>query len=248
MGFFQQGGDSYAAYRPSYPESLAASLAALAPETSCALDVGCGNGQLTTLLAPYFESVIGVDPSVSQLGAAANAPNVTYLQQSADALDFPEASFDLIVAAQAAHWFDLNAFYANAKRVAKPDAVLAFVSYGVPTISAAVNTTFQRGYWCDLHEFWSPERLHVECGYESLAFPFARKEAPAAPLQKSLTLEQLIGYITTWSAYESAKNRGEEARFENFFDQLGQDWGDQPSLTMTWPLSVRAGFVNTEGS
>ena len=62
-GHFTAGGERYAQFRPHYPAALAKALAALAPAKRIAVDIGCGSGQLTTLLAPHFERVIGVDPS-----------------------------------------------------------------------------------------------------------------------------------------------------------------------------------------
>jgi len=46
-----------------------------------AFDVGCGSGQSTTFLAPYFHKVIGTDISESMIQQATTSnklPNVTY--------------------------------------------------------------------------------------------------------------------------------------------------------------------------
>lgn len=50
--WFDQGGRAYARFRPEYPPALAAFLASVAPDKRLAVDVGCGNGQLTAQLAP----------------------------------------------------------------------------------------------------------------------------------------------------------------------------------------------------
>jgi SAM-dependent methyltransferase len=50
--WFDQGGQAYARFRPDYPPELGARLASMAPAHGLAVDVGCGNGQLTQLLAP----------------------------------------------------------------------------------------------------------------------------------------------------------------------------------------------------
>lgn len=242
-GYFQSGGSDYQTFRPSYPGGLAKALASLVKEPAVALDVGCGSGQLTTLLSRQFQTVFGIDPSANQLSNAPPADNVTYLQQSAEAIELSDESVDLIVAAQAAHWFDLEAFYQCARKVANQDAVLALVTYGVPYLSGAVNTTFQQGYWCDLHEFWPAERIHVETGYASLHFPFAPLEVPGLSCRKTVTLDQFIGYITTWSAYAETKGKQQTDRFEAFFEKLNNAWGDARTNEVVWPVTIRAGRI-----
>ena len=64
--WFEGGGSDYARFRPEYPPSLASYLALRAPERRFAVDVGCGNGQLTTQLAEHFSEVLGLDPSADQ--------------------------------------------------------------------------------------------------------------------------------------------------------------------------------------
>ncbi|TAH41680.1 MAG: class I SAM-dependent methyltransferase, partial [Betaproteobacteria bacterium] len=68
--WFDQGGQAYARFRPEYPPQLAAFLASVAPDARLALDVGCGNGQLTRLLADHFAAVVGLDPSADQIAHA----------------------------------------------------------------------------------------------------------------------------------------------------------------------------------
>ena len=63
--WFEQGGGNDAAHRPDYPAELGAELARIAPRRGTAVDVGCGTGQLTGLLAEHFTHVIGVDPGAA---------------------------------------------------------------------------------------------------------------------------------------------------------------------------------------
>lgn len=242
--FFEGSGKNYASYRPTYPPELGKTLAALGGGNEYALDVGCGNGQLTRLLGHHFRQVTGTDPSASQLRHAIPAPNVEYRQQAAEAIDLHGASADLIVAAQAAHWFDLERFYACVRRVGNADAALALVSYGVPYLGDPVNQVFRRGYWDDLHEFWPKEREHVETAYAKLDFPFSPIAVPSIEYRKTLTREQFTGYITTWSAYEVARERGHLDRFEAFFGQLEDVWDDSDTQEITWPITIKAGRIH----
>ncbi|MCO7225395.1 class I SAM-dependent methyltransferase [Pleionea sp. CnH1-48] len=241
--YFQSRGDDYAKFRPTYPVELAQSLETLVPQHKQALDVGCGNGQLTCLLAPFFEQVVGTDVSANQLQHAASLDNVSYLHQRAEELELPDNSVDLIVVAQAAHWFDLALFYSQVRRVATNHCVIALISYGVPYIKAPVNTIFQQGYWQELHSFWPPERVHVETGYAELWFPFTELELPNHSCQKIMTFEEFVGYIKTWSAYTNAIEQQREDVFALFFERLQNRWPHQQTLEVVWPISVRVGQV-----
>ncbi len=76
-------------------------------EAKKVLDIGCGDGWPLLRIAPFFESVTGIDAAGKRVTTAiANAArlgikNVTVKQMSATALDFPDASFDGVVAAYA---------------------------------------------------------------------------------------------------------------------------------------------------
>ena len=121
----------YAAYRPTYPRALVDFLADAAPGTELALDCGCGTGQLSVLLGERFARVVATDASQKQIENAEPHARVAYRVAPAEASGLGDASADLVVAAQAAHWFDLPAFYAEARRVARPHGVVALVTYGI---------------------------------------------------------------------------------------------------------------------
>src|SRR3546814_13129046 len=101
--WFEQGGRAYARFRPAYPLQLAAFLASVAPDKRLAVDVGCGNGQLTQLFAPYFSAVVGLDPSTDQIANTIPSKPITFQCAPAEQLPLADASASLITAAQAAH-------------------------------------------------------------------------------------------------------------------------------------------------
>ncbi|KAJ8352856.1 hypothetical protein SKAU_G00243320 [Synaphobranchus kaupii] len=97
-----------------------------------AVDVGCGSGQGTVLLAPHFSHVFGTDVSPAQLDLAktyGSAPNISYRQSSAEEMPFSDGSVDLVTAMTAAHWFDVPRFLLEADRLLKPRGCLALLSY-----------------------------------------------------------------------------------------------------------------------
>ncbi|KAG5261876.1 hypothetical protein AALO_G00289580 [Alosa alosa] len=97
-----------------------------------ALDVGCGSGQGTVLLAPHFLQVVGTDISPAMLEfaqAGDHPPNVSYRQCPAEQLPFEDGTVDLLTSMTAAHWFDRPRFLLEADRVLRPGGCLALISY-----------------------------------------------------------------------------------------------------------------------
>jgi SAM-dependent methyltransferase len=84
------------------------------------LDLGCGDGQLTQRIAATGARVLGVDAS-PQMVAAARARGVTAEQANAEALPYPDASFDAVFSNAALHWVnDQDGMMAAVRRVLKP--------------------------------------------------------------------------------------------------------------------------------
>ena len=242
--WFDQGGRAYARFRPEYPRQLATHLASMAPDHSLAVDVGCGNGQLTQLLAPWFDKVVGLDPSADQIANAVPNARIDYRCAPAEQLPLPDASASLITAAQAAHWFDLPSFYREVRRVAMPGAILALVSYGVLRLDAALDERFQRFYWEEIGPYWPPERKLVDTGYASIEFPFEELAPPAMDIRLEWQLSEFLGYLTTWSAVRSAKEAGREELLMAFANDIAEAWGDpNRRRPIAWPINMRIGRV-----
>ncbi|GAA6063340.1 hypothetical protein JCM10212_003926 [Sporobolomyces blumeae] len=141
----------YAAARPHYPRELYAHVLeyAAVPKRSqtrtALLDLGCGPGLSTLPFAPHFDRVVGVDPSTNMVRAA-NAIltekrrhgeidercDVEFKQAKADQLEdvVEDESVDLVVAGQAAHWFDPVPTYRSIARALKPGGAFVFWGYG----------------------------------------------------------------------------------------------------------------------
>lgn len=118
--WFEEGGRAYALHRPDYPPELAGYLADISPGRGVAVDVGCGSGQLTVRLAGHFSRVIGTDSSADQIANAMPHVRVEYRCAPAGKQPIPDQTADLVTAAQAVHWFDMQAFCAEVIRVTRP--------------------------------------------------------------------------------------------------------------------------------
>ncbi|KAI1870500.1 uncharacterized protein JN550_005043 [Neoarthrinium moseri] len=127
---------SYAAFRPTYPPVLFRTVLKyhqLPTPSGTLLDLGCGHGLISRDLSPHFKSITAIDPSagmISQAKAMTIESNITFRQGSAEDLAFvPDASIDMAVAGQAAHWFDYGKVWPNLARVVKPGGTMAFWGY-----------------------------------------------------------------------------------------------------------------------
>lgn len=241
---FSSGSADYAAYRPSYPIELVDELANISPGLQRALDCACGTGQLSVLLTERFEEVIATDASAAQVEQAQPHERVTYRTALAEDSGLPDASVDLITVAQAAHWLDLETFYTEVRRVARPQAAIALITYGVLHVEGAVDGALQHFYYDTIGPYWPAERRHVEDGYRSLPFPFEVVALPPLAIEAQWCLEDLIGYLKTWSAVKAAEKASGTNPVDALAATLSREWGDPVSRQrVTWPLSIRAGHV-----
>lgn len=238
---FTQGGAAYAQSRPTYPTELTGVLADLCHKRSHAVDIGCGTGQLTCALTDAFDRATGLDPSASQIESATPAANVTYAVAPAEDTALPDACADLITVAQAAHWFDLPAFYDEARRIAAQGCVLALITYGVPELTGPAADRFDRFYWQDIHSFWPPARAHVEDGYASLAFPFDPLSTPPLAINRDWSFAEMAAYIRTWSAFRKATEAGEAQVIEAALTELSITYTEPHRVT--WPIHIRAARI-----
>lgn len=238
----------YAVFRPVYPPLLVDWLASLCPSKGLALDVGCGSGQLSWALARRFERVVATDASAEQIAKAVASPKVRYVVAPAERSGLEGGTADLVVAAQAAHWFELEAFYAEVKRVVRPGGIVALVCYERCVIDGgAIDAAVERLYSGRLGAFWPPERRHVESGYRNLPFPFDElpaSEVPRLEMTESWTRGQLLGYVATWSAVRRASGGvagGDADVLRPFAAELREVWPVEGKMVVRWPLSVRVG-------
>ena len=238
---------TYAAIRPDYPPALFRFVASLGGARRLAWDCGTGNGQAAVALAEHFDLVIATDRAEAQLAHARPHPRVEYRQASAESSGLPAASADVVTVAQALHWFDLDRFYAEVRRVVRPGGAIVVWSYGDPVLRGgppALDAALQRFNHETLDAYWPPERGAVGAGYLSLPFPFDELPAPAMTLERRWTRAELLAYLRSWSAtarYIAMHDADPTAMAES---ALAPHWGgDEVRHVVEWPLIIRAGRV-----
>jgi hypothetical protein len=128
--------------------------------------------------------------------------------------------------------------------VTRPGGVVALVSYGVVTVDAEVDAILRPFYRGVLASFWPPERRHVDDGYRSLPFPFEELETPGFEIRLDWRLEDLVGYIGTWSAVWALEQGEGPGPFATLRRDLAAAWKPAAAArTVRWPLALRVGRV-----
>jgi SAM-dependent methyltransferase len=231
---------AYRECRPDYPPELFAWLGDTTPGHRLAIDVATGNGQAAVALAEHFEHVIATEPSAAQLAQAPRHARVEYRQEPAEAISAEARSADLVVAAQAAHWFDWPRFTAEAARVLRPAGVLAIWCYGKCTVSVEVDRLVRDFSRDVVGPYWPRERRHVEEAYRDLAPPFPPLAAPAFEMRARWDATAMLGYLDTWSAVSRCRTRTGREPLELLAGPLTGAWGEG-MREVRWPLALRAG-------
>lgn len=238
---FSGNAAEYSRYRPGYPRELFDYLTSLCPSQQRMWDCATGSGQAAGQFAGRFDTVLASDASFEQIRNAQRPERIFYLIGPAEQAPFADHSLDLITVAQALHWFDLDRFYAEARRLLKPNGVLAVWTYNLTQINPAIDEVIQGFYSGVLGDYWPFERRLVESGYRHLSFPFTEQQSPRFAMQAEWSLDHLLGYLSTWSAVKRYREEQGNDPLQLITPQLSLAWGERPVQTVSWPLSLRIG-------
>jgi SAM-dependent methyltransferase len=236
---FAFAAQSYASYRPHYPDSLFAWLAANTRQTERAWDCGTGSGQAAVALAQHYDEVVASDPSMAQLSSAERHAAVAYVAMPAERVALSDQSIDLVTVAQALHWFDLSFFFAETDRVLRPGGALAVWSYGLLTIDAEIDAVLGHLYRDTLGSYWPAERAMVDQGYAGITLPYPEIHTPDVAMDATWTREQLVGYLATWSAVGRYRRAVGADPLPDTRRRLEALWPAEEARRIRWPLVLR---------
>jgi len=239
---FSAQSKQYAQFRPQYPDVLYEYLASLAPKRSLVWDCGTGNGQAAVSLAKCFLRVYATDASAEQIAHAYPHERVEYHVEPAEQVGLETGSADLVTVAQAVHWFDFDKFYAEVKRVLKPNGFLAVWTYGLPEISPQVDDAIKRIYFDVLSGFWTERIRYVEEQYRTLPFPFEEVTPPVFAMETTWDRNQLMGFLDSWSATQKYRQQKGRHPLEGVWDDVVDDWQHEIEKRLVrWNLHFRIG-------
>ncbi len=167
---FGEVADLYDRARPTYPPELVDHLVELAGTPGQVLDVGCGTGKATVLLAARGLGGVGLEPD-REMGAVARRhlapfPKWSVATGDFEAYDPPGPRYDLIACAQAWHWIDPGRRFQQAARLLRVGGWLAL-------------------FWNRTADDSAPVRRHVDAVYRDLfpaGSPYGRLTAGRPPV------------------------------------------------------------------
>lgn len=240
---FSTQSTGYARFRPGYPPQLLEYICMQCKNFESAWDCATGNGQIAAALADRFWQVEATDISENQLKNAIWKQNTRYHLAPAEAALFLPESFDLITVGQATHWFDLEKFYAEVHRVLRPGGVLALIGYNLLKIDAETETLIEHLYNGVLGDrYWDPERRLVETEYRTIPFPFEEMNFPVMASEYEWTVDQLLGYLNTWSAVQHfIRTNGVSPISDAFVRDLKEVWPEGVVKQVRFPIFGRLG-------
>jgi SAM-dependent methyltransferase len=197
---FNQKSEAYLKNRPRYPQELYRFLFDQCREFNRAWDCGCGNGQVSIDLVTAFDCIAATDINMNQVLNSFKHDKIHYSVQNAESAAFPDGCFDLLVTAQCLHWFDMDRFFIEAKRVLKPGGVFACWGYGFFTVNPATDRVLRKELFEIIDPFWAAGNRIVQDGYREVGFPFKKNDVPPIGMVMNWTCGQLTNYLKTWSA------------------------------------------------
>ncbi|XP_072541374.1 uncharacterized protein [Salminus brasiliensis] len=229
---------SYQKYRVSPSEELLSRVLTFLrrnTDSPCqlAVDVGCGSGQGTTLLALHFTQVVGTDISPAQLEQAvkhSSAPNISYRECPAEELPFEDASVDLVTVMSAFHWFDHSRFLQEADRILRPKGCLAILNYTVDIALSYGDCNEELKNICNEYHDILQSHRHAYIGpgsqalyeqtYNSLPYPVKEWE-PCFWVRQQVPLSRYLGLMKSFSCYQLLlqKNPEEASRLSQNITQ-----------------------------
>jgi SAM-dependent methyltransferase len=166
----------------------------------------------------------------------ATSARVTVAVEPGERTALPDASVELIAVAQALHWFDRRAFFAECARVLVPGGVLAAWGYGdflVPDGMEAPVAAFRATI--DAH--WPPERVLVDGEYGDFDWPFPALAAPRLALEAHWTWPHFQRYLASMSAVARCTAATGQDPVALHAPALTRAWGDPAQgRTIGWPL------------
>ncbi|MBU1616491.1 MAG: methyltransferase domain-containing protein, partial [Candidatus Margulisbacteria bacterium] len=155
------------------------------------LDLGCGTGYLTGLLAERYPLalVVGIDIAPGMIDAARERshPNIRYVV--ADAENYTEGRYDLIVANAALQWMDLSLIFSNVLKLLLPGGRFVFSTFGPRSLGELKACGFR------VNEFPSLEAIAAQL------VPFSRKQLQDELIGQTFPgVKELVGHLRSIGA------------------------------------------------
>lgn len=220
-----------------YPGELYAFLASQCLDRELAWDCASGSGQASVDLVRCFEKVIATDISTELLALAPAHPRIFYRRAAAEESGIEGRSVDLLVVAQALHWFDPQPFWAEVARVLKSGGIFAFWGYNWPEVCLPVNQVLEQ-LKLEISPYWPMRSAVLHNEYRSIQPPFPEIKTPGFVMSVSWTLDQYLSHLRSWSGTRYFNERTGDDVVKKYESSFCDAWGPD-ELAVNWPLILK---------
>jgi len=257
--------DTYVRHRPSYPPEIVRAIReglGVAPPAVVA-DIGAGTGIFSALLLREGFDVIAVEPNLAMREAAVRAasdrtgpfaplagepgtlsdpPCFSAVSGTAEATTLPDASVDLVTAAQAFHWFDPPRARTEILRITRPPHRVALV-WNTRSLDA---TPFLRAYealLCRLSDDYEKVRNHnLSDALFASFYGHSRFERRVFPSAQTLDREGFLGRALS-SSYVPGRDHPRHAETVDALARLFDEHQESGSVAFLYDSEVYTGCV-----
>jgi len=91
---------------------------------------------------------------------------------------------------------------------------------------------------------WDTERKYVDEAYRNIPFPFEEIPSPAFQIAVDWALDELLGYLSTFSARHKCIRQTQTDPLEKIKSDLAERWGNAGKRRIIFPLHLRMGLIN----
>lgn len=234
----------YARSRPTYPSELFSFLASLVERRHLAWDCATGNGQAARSLAADFEHVVATDLSLEQVRRAEPHNRIDYVVARSEQSALANAEADLVTVASAVHWFELESFYAEVKRVVRPGGIVAAWTYHVGHVDPPFDRVFKSFYEDVVGPYFAPGARLVDKRYETIRLPGEEVTAPDFKVSALWNVEHILEFARSWSGTQSYMEARGADPVPMLEAELRAAWGDPLQVrTLRWPVYLRVARI-----
>lgn len=242
--YFSKHASEYAKYRPVYPPELFEYLASITEKHNIAWDSAAGNGQAALGLVPYFDQVIATDASGNQIKNAALHPKIEYRVAPSEKSRIEPHSVNLVTVATAIHWFKLEKFYEEVKRVLVPGGTLAIWNYGEANVNEPVDKVFNHFLYDIIGPYAAPEFWKGINQETQIDFPFDRIKTPQFIMKHLWNMTDYTNFMMTWSPTQRYIETNNANPVELIIDDLKSAWGNESDRKeISWKLMLKAARI-----
>ncbi|MFI5158272.1 MAG: class I SAM-dependent methyltransferase [Sphingobacteriales bacterium] len=240
--------DNYVKYRPSYPPEVLDYL-----ETACDLntaaviaDVGAGTGIFTKLLVDKGYKVFAVEPNQPMLNAAieqlSGKQNFTPVDGTAGGTTLPDHSIDMIICAQAFHWFSNDSTRMEFNRILKSGGKTALIWNNRATNADPFSVEYDALLRNDSVDYNKVNHQNIKDLDFKVFFKDGKYEVKKFPNAQVFNEEGLIGRAFS-SSYVPPQGTDEGNKFLKLLRELFAKYNDNGKITFHYQTEIYLGEV-----